>query len=102
MHTVKFLSLHDLQIFVFLAEVQKQRDMWSIKAKQWQGGGKGEKWEERKKGKISSSTLWHASSVLSSHYISLMGAQQCVCVFARKRMCERESESDEPLCQSDL
>lgn len=44
------------------------------------GGGKGEKWEERKKGKISSSTLWHASSVLSSHYISLMGAQQCVCV----------------------
>lgn len=54
------------------------------------GGGKGEKWEERKKGKISSSTLWHASSVLSSHYISLMGAQQCVCVCLRANACVRE------------
>lgn len=56
------------------------------------GGGKGEKWEERKKGKISSSTLWHASSVLSSHYISLMGAQQCVCVCTQTHVWEREWE----------
>lgn len=90
-------SPHDRTVDILMKNSESYTAKRQITEREW----KSRKVEGEKTGgdimcETSSSTLWHASSVLSSHYISLMEAQQCV--WER----ERERRSDEPPCQSDL